>query len=105
MTRIAVSGKLSTALLDTHVLVWLSGAPEKLTREARLFIESVDVLAISAVIAFEFEDLRIRGRLPGAASLARLTDVFDLKLLAFPTDLWSAAARLPNLHRDRSTVC
>ena len=91
---------MSTALLDTHVLAWLAGSPEKLTREARSFIEEAEALAISAVTAFEFEDLRIRGRLPGAASFVRLTDAFDLQLLAFPTTLWSAAAQLPPLHRD-----
>jgi len=91
---------LSTALLDTHVLAWLSGAPGKLSRKARSFLEEVDTLAVSEIVAFELEDLRIRGRLPEAVSLARLREAFDLQILPLPTGVWRVAAQLPPVHRD-----
>lgn len=89
-----------TALLDTHVLVWLAGDPRRISRAARAVIEGPDPLAVSAVIAFEYEDLRIRGRLPRNAELARLRDAFELVVLPTPASLWRHAASLPPLHGD-----
>jgi PIN domain nuclease of toxin-antitoxin system len=50
-------------LLDTHVLVWLAGARERLSAKARETIESGDELAISMASVQEIAYLVARGRL------------------------------------------
>ncbi len=50
-------------LLDTHVLVWLAGAEERLSPEAQDTIESGDELAISTASVQEIAYLVALGRL------------------------------------------
>jgi PIN domain nuclease of toxin-antitoxin system len=50
-------------LLDTHVLVWLAGARERLSSVAREKIESAHELAISVASVQEIAYLVARGRL------------------------------------------
>lgn len=73
--------------------------PGKLTHQARSRIE-IEPLVLSAVNAYEYEDLRIRGRLPGGALLATIIDRFGIKILGYPANLWKQAASLPPIHRD-----
>jgi PIN domain nuclease of toxin-antitoxin system len=50
-------------LLDTHVLVWLAGEPERLTAPALEAFESDSELAIALVSTQEIAYLVVRGRL------------------------------------------
>jgi PIN domain nuclease of toxin-antitoxin system len=50
-------------LLDTHVLLWLAGARERLSSIAREKIESAHELAISVASVQEIAYLVVRGRL------------------------------------------
>lgn len=50
-------------LLDTHVLVWLVGEPERLSAPAREAIDSESEPAIALVSAQEIAYLVLRGRL------------------------------------------
>lgn len=57
-------------------------------------------LLISAVIAFEFADLQLRGRLPVDETIADLVDRFDLQVAPFPSKAWDVLRSLPSVHRD-----
>lgn len=50
--------------------------------------------------AFEYADLRHRGRLPQSAALEELQDQLQLSLIDYPSALWPLAATLPPIHRD-----
>jgi PIN domain nuclease of toxin-antitoxin system len=53
-------------LLDTHVLIWLAGEPEKLSRKAREAIRGASKaggIAISAITLWELAWLATHGRL------------------------------------------
>lgn len=91
---------MSTALVDTHVLVWIAADPGRISKSAAAFLAQADRLAISGLTAFEYEDLRISGRLPDAVPLTAVIAAFDLSVLAPPVDLWMHAAALPAIHRD-----
>lgn len=55
---------------------------------------------ISAVTAFEFWDLEVRGRFPDAVRFSVACDTLSAGLLDFPAEAWSLIAALPMLHRD-----
>lgn len=55
---------------------------------------------VSAVTAYEYADLRHRGRIPASAHLSDLQERLMFKLLDYPAELWTLAATLPPLHRD-----
>ena len=50
-------------VLDTHVLVWLAGAPERLSARARKEIAASSELAICTASVQEIAYLAVRGRL------------------------------------------
>jgi PIN domain nuclease of toxin-antitoxin system len=50
-------------LVDTHVLVWMRSAPDRLSARARAVIESADEIAISDITLWELAMLVSRGRL------------------------------------------
>jgi PIN domain nuclease of toxin-antitoxin system len=50
-------------VLDTHVLVWLAGSPERLSARARSVIAADSELAISMASVQEIAYLVVRGRL------------------------------------------
>jgi PIN domain nuclease of toxin-antitoxin system len=88
-------------LLDTHALAWFGAGSQKLSTVAREAMESVDArLFVSAVTAYEYADLLMRGRLPQAAPLERLIEDLDLKVPDYPGEAWQIAGRLPAIHRD-----
>lgn len=88
-------------LIDTQVLAWL------LSGDRRLRQRWIDLLAepeatglISAVIAWEYSDLRRRGRLPVDEDIADLIAIFGFAVIDFPADCWAMVSALPNIHRD-----
>ncbi len=88
------------ALLDTHILSWMAVAPRKLSKTARALLDDGEPLHVSALIAFEFDDLVRRGRMPGTPMLEDLIAPFALQILDFPTDCWRIASALPQVHGD-----
>ncbi len=54
---------MSTVLLDTHVLHWLSAEPARLSRKATAAIESADDLAVAAISWFELAWLAAHERI------------------------------------------
>jgi PIN domain nuclease of toxin-antitoxin system len=90
-------------LLDTHVLLWLAGEPEKLSKAASIAIREIREtgasLAISSVSLYEIARLAERGRI----KLDESTDVFlhGLESLFFIQPITVAialtAGQLPDL--------
>lgn len=73
-------------LLDTHVLVWLAAARERLSSAAREKIDAAHELAISITSVQEVAYLVARGRLtmdrPVETWIADALNVFDIRALA-----------------------
>lgn len=88
-------------LLDTQILVWLVTGDRRLKAAWRTALSDADTsLCVSAVIASEYTDLQVRGRLPVDESIAVLVERFDLSLEAYPGEAWSLLPTLPEIHRD-----
>lgn len=72
-----------------------------MSRTARTAIESPDnLLYVSAITAWEYADLEGRGRFADSAPLGKLRDLLGFEIVDFGSDLWTVAARLPDIHRD-----
>ena len=59
-------GRIAVILLDTHVLIWMTGEPKRLSRAAAQAIraaEKKDGIAISAISLWELAALFTRGRI------------------------------------------
>jgi PIN domain nuclease of toxin-antitoxin system len=92
---------LSGLLLDTQVLVWIGAGDSRLpSRVQESLSDPQSQLFVSAVTAWEFADLEMRGRLPKAVSLMPIVDMLSASLLDFPRQAWETVAGLPRLHRD-----
>lgn len=88
-------------LLDTQILVWLLNGDSRLRPEwLEAFAAPDTILCVSAVTAWEYSDLRTRGRLPVDEDIADLQALFGLHLLDFPLECWMLSAELPDIHRD-----
>lgn len=88
-------------LLDTHALAWLASDHPKLSKKlvAQMAMAATRLL-VSAVTAYEYSDLLVRGRLPTEVDLDALQAAFGFALLDYPAELWSIATVLPDIHRD-----
>ncbi len=88
-------------LLDTHVVLWWLGEPERLTRQARTAIaeETNDVL-VSAATVWEAGIKAALGKLRGADDLAQR--ILEQRLGELPITFAHAeiAAALPGHHDD-----
>ena len=88
-------------LIDTHVLIWAVEGSRRLSARAYdAIVDPTNRLMVSGVTAFEFADLKSRGRLPALADFATVAERLSLVLLNVPADLWKLADSLPNLHGD-----
>jgi len=88
-------------LLDTQVLVWLLTGDRRLRSEWLAVLANSDNRAfVSAVVAWEYSDLRNRGRLPVDENIDEVVTLFALEVLDFPAIAWSVAEQLPDIHRD-----
>jgi PIN domain nuclease of toxin-antitoxin system len=88
-------------LLDTHILVWLANGDARLTASALdAILDPDNALYLSAGNAWEYADLEQRGRFAGAGPLLPLIETLDVQILDLPASVWTAAAELPNIHRD-----
>jgi PIN domain nuclease of toxin-antitoxin system len=92
---------LSGLLIDTQVLVWIGAGDSRLpSRVQESLVDPRSQLFVSAVTAWEFSDLELRGRLPNAVSLMPIVDMLSASILDFPRQAWETVAGLPPLHRD-----
>jgi PIN domain nuclease of toxin-antitoxin system len=88
-------------LLDTHVLVWMLRGDSRLPdRVVQAIADPKNDLAISAVTAFEYMDLLIRGRLPVDEDIDAVASIFKCSFLDLPSGIRGISALLPNHHRD-----
>lgn len=91
-------------LLDTHVLLWAAGEPDRLSAEARsLLLDDVNRLHFSAASLWEVvikaglgrEDFRV-----DPVRLRRLLTAHGYAEVSVTSDHALALAQLPPLHRD-----
>lgn len=88
-------------LLDTHVILWLVADRRRVSDIVLDRISNVpERLLVSAVTAWEFEDLAVRGRLGPIGSFDQVRQALDLEVLDLPAHLWRIVRQLPDLHRD-----
>jgi PIN domain nuclease of toxin-antitoxin system len=88
-------------LLDTHIIAWLLAGDRRLKAHVRDIIFDGDTqLFVSAVIAWEYTDLALRGRLPSVELFENLQELLKIQLLDVPSSLWRLAETMPMLHKD-----
>jgi PIN domain nuclease of toxin-antitoxin system len=96
---------MTNALLDTHVVLWATLAPDQLSRAAREIIaDEQNVLYVSSVSAWEIANKVRIGKLPEAegleADFLEYMDEAGFTLLPVDVDVALRAGRLPGEHRD-----
>ncbi|WP_439565071.1 type II toxin-antitoxin system VapC family toxin [Microcella sp.] len=94
-----------TLLLDTHVLIWALGAPDRLPRDVRARLEDArEHLVVSAASAFEIATKHRLGRLPEAAALVhgfeQQVDRLGAEVMAIEANHAITAGSLEWAHRD-----
>jgi PIN domain nuclease of toxin-antitoxin system len=84
-------------LLDTHVILWLSGEPEKMSKRALEAIENAragDGIALSAISFYEIARLVTRNRVeldsPLESYLRELETRFQVRHISVPISLIAA---------------
>jgi PIN domain nuclease of toxin-antitoxin system len=88
-------------IFDTHALVWFAVGSPAFGRRAKAASDRSDSrIFVSAVTAWEYADLRHRGRLGDAPVLAGLQADMGFDLLDYPGSAWVHAHGLPDIHRD-----
>jgi PIN domain nuclease of toxin-antitoxin system len=88
-------------LLDTHVLLWCLGAPQRMQRETRKKIESPGtVVFVSAASAWEIEMKRSLGKLKVPNDLEEQLHEKRFTELPVRARHVQALRSLPSLHRD-----
>lgn len=85
---------------DTHILLWLASNSPRLPASARDQLLAEERLAVSAITAWEYVELRERGRLQGAPAFDELTTGLNLELVDFPAEAWRLSDDLPPIHGD-----
>jgi PIN domain nuclease of toxin-antitoxin system len=95
---------VSLLLLDTHLLLWAAGQPDRLSRSARTLLEdSANVLAFSAASLWEIVIKRDLGRDDFRVEPRRLRRGLrdaGYQELPITSDHALAVGLLPPLHRD-----
>jgi PIN domain nuclease of toxin-antitoxin system len=90
-----------TLLLDTHVLLWCLGFPDRLRRETRKKIEAPEtVVFVSAASAWEIEMKRALGKLKAPLDLEEQLGEKRFTELPVRVRHVRALRDLPDLHRD-----
>ena len=88
-------------IFDTHALVWFAIGSPAFGRRAKEESDRAETrIFVSAVTAWEYSDLRNRGRLGSAPPIDRLQEEMGFELVDFPASLWELAHSLPDIHRD-----
>ena len=85
-------------LLDTHILLWIRTAPDRLSKSERAILDEAPSRHVSTITIWELALLMSCGRLPSDEQLLSIPDGFDV------LDITPQHARelllLPSLHRD-----
>jgi PIN domain nuclease of toxin-antitoxin system len=96
-------GRFAMILLDTHVLVWLVGQPEKLSRAAASAIRrsrSSDGLSIADVSVWELAFLFARGALQShgtvESAVRTLLDRSGVTVKTITSEIAALATQFPN---------
>jgi PIN domain nuclease of toxin-antitoxin system len=90
---------LTTAVLvDTHILLWLRIAPERLSGSERRALETARFRYVSAVTLWEIAVLMGLDRVARDQRLLAIPDGFDL--LPIRPEHCATLIALPKLHRD-----
>lgn len=101
---VTTSNPPSAVLLDTHALLWLVTAPDKVAISARdLLSDPATKVAVSAASAWEIAIKSRLGRLDGDTLLSAWSEVLaDMSAVELPIDAGDAilAGRLRWDHRD-----
>ena len=88
-------------LLDTRVLLWAIGQPERLDETAREAIrEARNQVVVSAASAWEIAMKRALGKLRFDADLAEVLDTVGFDALPVGLEHARVAGDLPEVHRD-----
>lgn len=88
-------------LLDTQVLVWFGRDDARLSKAFRDKLLDADAqFLVSSVTAFEFEDLRIRGRFGPIERIDILVTGLNAVVLDYPAEAIRIVPELPMYHRD-----
>lgn len=95
---------MSAYLLDTHVVVWLASAPERIPVGLRRRLEEAETLYVSAVSAYEIAQKVHKGHLPEARVLILrwhelIASMMAEELPVTASEMLQAGA-LPWVHRD-----
>jgi PIN domain nuclease of toxin-antitoxin system len=92
-------------LVDTHVLVWIAAAPDKLSAKARAAIDEARKtgkgLGISDISLFEISVLASKGRVdPSVVSLESYLEEIESRFAVFPITgrACARAAQLPRTY-------
>ena len=95
---------MTSLLLDTCALLWLGGAPERLSAHARRLISIVPSLYASPVSVWEIALKHRLGKLelslPPEEWLETLQKAYGFSFLPLDNNVMLTAARLPLHHRD-----
>jgi len=90
---------LTTAILvDTHIILWVQIAPQRLTAGERRALDDARSRFVSAVTLWETAILMALGRVAADHRLLDIPDGFDL--LPVRADHCKALLALPRRHRD-----
>ena len=93
-----MGGILSSLLLDTHVLYWLTAAPGELSGVARRAIDEADELGVAAITWYEFawlaEHDRFRTDRPLREWIAELAQSF--RTIVLTPSIGTTAGGLPD---------
>jgi PIN domain nuclease of toxin-antitoxin system len=91
----------SALLLDTNTLVFAGVNSPRLSPRVRAILDNPDTtLFVSAVTAWEFTNLVMRGRFPKGITFDLVQSGLATTVLDFPAEAWRIAETLPDLHRD-----
>ena len=88
-------------LLDTHALVWFTGDPDALAREARTAIVDADTVLVSAASIWEISTKTALGKMrPPVDDLLGEFSEWGIDILSITALHAWAAGGLPPHHRD-----
>jgi PIN domain nuclease of toxin-antitoxin system len=99
-----MAGRGTLMLLDTCALLWLAEGAKELSAAARERIESIAVVYISAISAFEIGLKHRTGKLvlpvPPGEWFRRIVEHHSLAVLPLDWEVCLAATELPPIHKD-----
>ena len=88
-------------LLDTHIFLWVIGAPEKLSSQVRALItDGRNTIYLSAASVWEIAIKRKLGKLKSPDDIDKIADLKNFRKLHINFQHAECAAALPEYHRD-----